>query len=72
MNSPASAENALQLHGQPTKEGFSLSVLISDPSKKVKRTDASNATVFVNGLTAKTTETDVQNLFGQVRERFSD
>ena len=48
-------------------EGFGLSVLISDPSAKTKRTDAddsANRTLFVGGLTPKTTEHDVKVLFG--------
>ncbi|ORX37192.1 hypothetical protein BD324DRAFT_681110 [Kockovaella imperatae] len=60
MDSPASAQEALVLHGMRLGE-FGLTVLISDPSAKTKRTDASlvNATVFIGGLTAKTTERDV-------------
>ena len=44
---------------------FPLTVLISDPTVKSKRTDASesaNRTLFVGGLTAQTTEEDVTSL----------
>ncbi|RXK40070.1 hypothetical protein M231_02710 [Tremella mesenterica] len=65
MDSPASAQNALQLHGQPTTEGFNLTVLISDPSAKARRSDTSKTTLFVGGLTAKSTAPDVEKLFSQ-------
>ena len=43
-------------------EGFGMSVLISDPSAKNKRTDAINHTLFVGGLTPKATEKEVEEL----------
>jgi RNA recognition motif-containing protein len=41
-----------------------LSVQISDPAKKNKRSDETYPSVFVGGLDAKTTEQDVRDLFG--------
>ncbi|KAK4688382.1 squamous cell carcinoma antigen recognized by T-cells 3, partial [Tremellales sp. Uapishka_1] len=70
MASPSSAEKALELHGTQPTPGFGLTVLISDPSAKIKRSDAANSTLFVGGLTAQTTEADVRQLFevyGNVR-----
>jgi len=46
-------------------EEFPLTVLISDPSVKTKRSDkdpASGRTLFVGGLTSKTTQADVEQI----------
>lgn len=45
-----------------------MSVLISDPSVKAKRTDAQDAVLFVGGLNAKTTEQEVLDLFKGVSD----
>lgn len=60
----AAAESALALDGYRSDPNarFGLTVRISDPSAKVKRTDESDAVLFVGGLTAKTTEQDVREL----------
>lgn len=47
---------------------FPMTVLISDPAAKTKRSDASdsaNRTLFVGGLTSRTTEGDVQALLAE-------
>nr|XP_018262120.1 uncharacterized protein I303_05135 [Kwoniella dejecticola CBS 10117]OBR84278.1 hypothetical protein I303_05135 [Kwoniella dejecticola CBS 10117] len=63
MESPSAAQEALILHGYKTgNDGFGMSVLISDPSAKTQRSDASNSTLFVGGLDSKTTEVDVRSL----------
>ncbi|WWC88440.1 uncharacterized protein L201_003351 [Kwoniella dendrophila CBS 6074] len=63
MESPSAAQEALLLHGYKTgNENFGMSVLISDPSAKTQRSDASNSTLFIGGLDSKTTETDVRGL----------
>lgn len=48
---------------------FPLTVLISDPSAKKKRTDeeSTKATLFVGGLNAMTTEGEVRKLLSSVR-----
>jgi RNA recognition motif-containing protein len=46
-------------------EGFPMTVLISDPSAKTKRSQSDNSvnrTLFVGGLTSKTTQSDVEEL----------
>ncbi|KAK8858792.1 hypothetical protein IAR55_003022 [Kwoniella newhampshirensis] len=63
MESPAVAQEATVLHGYKTDDGFGLTVLISDPSVKTKRSDATNSTLFVGGLNPKTTEADVRGIF---------
>ncbi|KAL7420568.1 Splicing factor [Cryptotrichosporon argae] len=65
MASAASAQEAASMLDNYKASGatFGLKVAISDPSAKVKRTDASNSTLFVGGLNAKTTEGDVRALF---------
>nr|XP_019045381.1 hypothetical protein I302_05770 [Kwoniella bestiolae CBS 10118]OCF24311.1 hypothetical protein I302_05770 [Kwoniella bestiolae CBS 10118] len=63
MESPAAAQEALILHGYKTgTEGFSMNVLISDPSAKSQRSDVGNATLFIGGLNDRTTEADVRTL----------
>ena len=64
----ASAENARVLDGfKPNGEAkFGMKVLISDPSAKIKRSDAQDAVIFVGGLNAKSTETEVKELFDGV------
>nr|XP_019000213.1 uncharacterized protein I203_07372 [Kwoniella mangroviensis CBS 8507]OCF63674.1 hypothetical protein I203_07372 [Kwoniella mangroviensis CBS 8507] len=63
METPAAAQEALLLHGyKASPEGFGMNVLISDPSAKTQRSDASNSTLFVGGLNDKTTESDVRGL----------
>jgi RNA recognition motif-containing protein len=57
------------LNGTKTSDGFQLTVLISDPSAKARRSDTANSTLFVGGLSAKTTEQDVRKLFEEVRPR---
>jgi len=49
-----------------TEEGFDMTVAISDPSAKTKRTDFSDSTLFIGGLSSETTEEDVRNLLGPV------
>ena len=46
--------------------GFGLKVYISDPAAKSKRSDASNSTLFVGGLTQEAREQDVDDLFRAV------
>lgn len=66
MESPAAAQNALILHNfKVDGSAFPMQVLVSDPSAKKKRSDASNSTLFVGGLNAKTTEADVKRLFSE-------
>ncbi|BEI87723.1 uncharacterized protein CcaverHIS019_0104410 [Cutaneotrichosporon cavernicola] len=63
MESPAAAQEALVLHKfQPAGESFPMSVLISDPAKRTKRTDYSNCTLFIGGLHPKSTEGEVRHL----------
>jgi RNA recognition motif-containing protein len=63
MESPAAAQEALVLHKfQPAGETFPMSVLISDPSKRTKRTDYSDCTLFIGGLHPKSTEGEVRHL----------
>ena len=62
----ASAQNALVLHGMQADGDFGLTVLISDPAAKSKRTDASNSTIFVGGLTHDTKDRDVEDLLRPV------
>nr|ODN95071.1 hypothetical protein L204_04418 [Cryptococcus depauperatus CBS 7855] len=66
MESPAAAQECLVLHGYKVPDAstnFGLTVLVSDPEAKVKRSDAANSTLFVGGLNSKTTENEVQGLF---------
>ncbi|WVR06547.1 hypothetical protein IAU60_003578 [Kwoniella sp. DSM 27419] len=67
MESPAAAQEALVLNGfkSPGAE-FGLTVLVSDPSARAKRSDASDADLFVGGLKPSTTETDVRELLKDV------
>ncbi|KGB79737.2 hypothetical protein CNBG_5575 [Cryptococcus deuterogattii R265] len=68
MESPAAAQEALVLHGYKipgASANFGLTVLISDPSAKTKRSDAANSTLFVGGLNNKSTEVDVKGLFNE-------
>ncbi|WVO20839.1 uncharacterized protein IAS62_002139 [Cryptococcus decagattii] len=68
MESPAAAQEALVLHGYKipgASTNFGLTVLISDPSAKTKRSDAANSTLFVGGLNNKSTEVDVKGLFNE-------
>lgn len=62
------AESALALDGfrSDPNARFGLTVRISDPTAKVKRTDEGNAVLFVGGLTSKTTEQDVRTLIEAV------
>lgn len=61
--SQAAAQEALVLHGMQLDTKFGLTVLISDPAAKVKRSDTTDSSLFVGGLTDKTTEEDVRQLF---------
>ncbi|ODO10809.1 hypothetical protein I350_01407 [Cryptococcus amylolentus CBS 6273] len=66
MDSPTSAQETLVLQGYKipgASTNFGLTVLISDPSAKTKRSDAANSTMFVGGLNNKSTENDVRGLF---------
>lgn len=57
------------LHGYKipgASTNFGLTVLISDPSAKTKRSDAANSTLFIGGLNNKSTEVDVKGLFNEV------
>ncbi|OWZ67231.1 hypothetical protein AYX14_00331 [Cryptococcus neoformans] len=68
MESPAAAQEALVLHGYKVpgaSTNFGLTVLISDPSAKTKRSDAANSTLFVGGLNNKSTEVDIKGLFNE-------
>ncbi|WOO76790.1 putative RNA-binding protein [Vanrija pseudolonga] len=65
MESPAVAQDALNLNQFKIDGGHPMTVLISDPSAKTKRSDASKSTLFVGGLNAKTTEHDVRGLFSK-------
>lgn len=65
----AAAQEALVLHGYKVpgaSTNFGLTVLISDPSAKTKRSDAANSTLFVGGLNSKSTEVDIKGLFNEV------
>jgi RNA recognition motif-containing protein len=63
-----SAESALVLDGYRSDPSsrFGLTVRISDPSAKAKRTDEKDIVLFVGGLGSKTTEQDVKDLFKEV------
>lgn len=50
--------------------GFKLSVKISDPAAKTKRTDATDSKLFVGGLDFRTTEAELQELFEPVCAAF--
>ncbi|EAL22747.1 hypothetical protein CNBB1950 [Cryptococcus deneoformans B-3501A] len=68
MESPAVAQEALVLHDYKVpgaSTNFGLTVLISDPSAKTKRSDAANSTLFVGGLNSKSTEVDIKGLFNE-------
>lgn len=65
----AVAQDALNLNQFKIDGGHPMTVLISDPSAKTKRSDASKSTLFVGGLNAKTTEHDVRGLFAKVSFR---
>ncbi|KAL1413103.1 Splicing factor [Vanrija albida] len=65
MASPAVAQDALNLNQFKIDGGHPMTVAISDPSAKTKRSDASRSTLFVGGLNAKTTEHDVRGLFSK-------
>ena len=54
------------LDGKPMEGGFGLKVVISDPAAKPKRSDASNSTLYVRGLTENAREQDVDDLFRAV------
>ncbi|WWD18688.1 hypothetical protein CI109_103142 [Kwoniella shandongensis] len=69
MESPSVAQEATVLNGYKTDGGFGLTVLISDPSVKAKRSDATNSTLFIGGLNAKTTEADVRSLFHEAEAK---
>ncbi|GMK58444.1 hypothetical protein CspeluHIS016_0504760 [Cutaneotrichosporon spelunceum] len=63
MDSPAAAQESLVLHKfQPAGESFPMSVLVSDPAKRTKRTDYSDCTLFIGGLHPKSTEGEVRHL----------
>jgi hypothetical protein len=67
----ADAESALALHGfksEPTAR-FGMTVLISDPSARAKRSDESPSSLFVGGLNSKTTEADLRDMFSKVKRR---
>lgn len=61
----AAAENARVLNGFKSDPNarFGLTVLISDPAARAKRSDDSNSTLFIGGLESKTTQQDVRSLF---------
>lgn len=62
------AESALVLDGYRSDPAsrFGLTVRISDPSAKAKRTDEKDSVLFVGGLGSKATEQDVKDLFKKV------
>lgn len=71
--SPASAQEALVLHGFELEPGLSLNVYLSDPERKKDRTDrdANDRELYVAGLARHTTQADLENLFktyGTVKE----
>lgn len=47
-------------------DGYPMSVKISDPAARQKRSDEANTKLFVGGLNAKTKEGNVRELFGKV------
>jgi hypothetical protein len=63
-----------ELHGQELEAGLPLTVLISDPERKKKRTDANSELreVYVTGLSRFVAEKDVRRVFEpvSVRNRF--
>ncbi|KAF7365413.1 ATP-dependent DNA helicase PIF1 [Mycena venus] len=65
FTSPASAQNALELHGRELEPGMSLNVLISNPERKKERTDegANEKEIYVAGLSKFTTKVDLEKLF---------
>lgn len=62
------AQKSLELHGTQLAPGLSLSVLISDPAAKQKRSDAQpeGQTLFVNGLLKDDTKESVEAIFSSV------
>ncbi|EJT49300.1 hypothetical protein A1Q1_01600 [Trichosporon asahii var. asahii CBS 2479] len=70
MDSPASAQSALVLDHFKPDDGYPMSVKISDPAARQKRSDEANTKLFVGGLNPKTKEGHVRELFnkyGQIR-----
>ncbi|KZV80119.1 hypothetical protein EXIGLDRAFT_845875 [Exidia glandulosa HHB12029] len=65
--SPAAAEKSLCLHGRELAPGMSLSVLISDPTRKKERSDAdaNEREVYIAGLSRFTKRGDIETLFKQ-------
>ncbi|KAF8916956.1 hypothetical protein CPB85DRAFT_230169 [Mucidula mucida] len=63
--SPASAQQALELHEKELEAGFPLSVLISNPERKKGRTDqdADQREIHVAGLPRTTTSDDLRKIF---------
>lgn len=47
-------------------DGYPMSVKISDPAARQKRSDEANTKLFVGGLNAKTKEGGVRDLFAKV------
>ncbi|GAA6048750.1 hypothetical protein JCM3770_003941 [Rhodotorula araucariae] len=62
---PAHAQAALELHGTELEPGHALSVLISDPSRKKSRSDASanQRELYVASLAKSIKEGDLRKLF---------
>lgn len=62
----ASAQSALVLDNFKPDDGYPMSVKISDPAARQKRSDEANTKLFVGGLNAKTKEGNVRELFIKV------
>ncbi|TIB36113.1 hypothetical protein E3P84_01132 [Wallemia ichthyophaga] len=62
---PASAQASLELNGKVQEDNHSLSVAISDPSKRKSRSDdfVNGQEIFVRELGKKITEADLRQLF---------
>ncbi|KAG6918338.1 hypothetical protein DXG01_015197 [Tephrocybe rancida] len=71
--SPASAENALELHGRELEPKQAMNVFLSNPERRKERTDqdANEREVYVAGLSKFTTQIDLDKLFktyGAIKE----
>jgi hypothetical protein len=68
----ASAKDALVLHGRelPAGSGLYLQVKLSDPTRRLNRTDANanKKEIYVTGLPRFAKEADLRKLFDSVRK----
>ena len=71
LDTQASAEKALELHGRELEPERALSVYISNPERKKERTDAdaNDREVYVAGLSRFTSKKDLEGVFSRVRPR---